>query len=394
MKTSTSRIRTTHVGSLPRPQSVVDLLARREGGEAVDEDAFDAAMQVAVADVVRRQREAGVDTVSDGEQSKVGYANYIKDRFSGFSGDSAPVRGADLEDFPDYLGRLMRRREGAVKIHRPCCTGPIALRNDRPLRQDIAHLQAAIADAVGGDPDAGDDDGPEAFMNAASPGVIAVFQPNRHYPSHAAYLEALAEAMRHEYRTIVEAGLILQIDCPDLAMGRHVAFKNESDAQFLAHVHEQIEALNHALRDLPPDRLRLHLCWGNYEGPHHRDIDLKLIFEAVMTARPQALQFEAANPRHAHEWAVFEAMKSSIPGDKILIPGVIQSSSNYIEHPELVAQRIERFATIVGRERVMAGSDCGFSTFAGDGLVEPAIVWAKLRAMADGAARASCRLWR
>lgn len=383
MKTSSERILTTHVGSLPRPQPVVDLLARREAGEPIDEDAFFAAMKTAVADVVRRQRDGGVDVVSDGEQSKVGYANYVKDRFTGFSGDSPAVRGADLEDFPDYLARLMRRREGAVKLHRPCCTGDIVLRNDRPLREDIANLGAALDGS----------DAAEGFMNAASPGVIAVFQPNRHYPSHAAYLEALAEALRHEYQAIVEAGFVLQIDCPDLAMGRHIAFKDETDEQFLVHVHEQIEALNHALRGLPPDRIRMHLCWGNYEGPHHRDIDLRKIFSAVMRARPQALLFEAANPRHAHEWTVFEAMKDAIPDDKVLVPGVIQSSSNYIEHPELVAQRIERFAHIVGRERVMAGSDCGFSTFAGDGLVDPDIVYAKLRAMAEGAALASQRLW-
>ncbi|MEO9101007.1 MAG: cobalamin-independent methionine synthase II family protein [Burkholderiaceae bacterium] len=383
MNTSTDRILVTHVGSLPRSQDVVDLLARREGGEATDDDAFYAEMRAAVADVVQRQQDAGIDIVSDGEQAKVGYANYIKDRFSGFSGDSPGVRGADLEDFPDYLRRLMKRREGAVKIHRPCCTGPIRLRNDRPLKEDIANLQAAARTTGAA----------ESFMNAASPGVIAVFQPNQHYPSHAAYLEALADAMRHEYKSIVDAGVILQIDCPDLAMGRHVAFKHETDEQFLVHVHEQIEALNHALDGLPADRIRMHLCWGNYEGPHHHDIDLKKIFSAVMKARPQALLFEAANPRHAHEWAVFEAMKTEIPADKILIPGVIQSSSNYIEHPELVAQRLERFASIVGRERVMAGSDCGFSTFAGDGLVDPEIVFAKLRACADGARIASDRLW-
>jgi len=293
------------------------------------------------------------------------------------------VRGADLEDFPDYLARLMKRREGAVKIHRPCCTGEIRLRNERPLQEDIANLRAALQDS----------DAQEGFMNAASPGVVAVFQPNRHYPGHAAYLEALAEAMRHEYQAIVDAGFVLQIDCPDLAMGRHIAFKDLDDDAFLVRVHEQVEALNHALRGLPPERIRMHLCWGNYEGPHHRDIDLRKIFAAVMRARPQALLFEAANPRHAHEWAVFEEMRASIPQDKILVPGVVQSSSNYIEHPELVAQRIERFAAIVGRERVMAGSDCGFSTFAGDGLVEPQIVYAKLRAMANGAALASRRLW-
>ncbi len=383
MRHSTDRILCTHVGSLPRPQGVVDLLARREAGEAVDEDTFYARMRDAVADVVRRQREAGIDVVSDGEQAKVGYANYLRDRFSGFSGESAAVRGADLEDFPDYLARLLKRREGAVKIHRPCCTGEIRLRNERPLREDIANLQAALQGSGA----------EEAFMNAASPGVVAVFQPNRYYPSQSAYLEALAEAMRHEYQAIVDAGFVLQIDCPDLAMGRHVAYKDLDDEAFLARLHEQLEALDHALRGLPAERIRMHLCWGNYEGPHHRDVDLRKIFAAVLRARPQALLFEAANPRHAHEWAVFEELKALIPDDKILVPGVVQSSSNYIEHPELVAQRLERFAQIVGRERVMAGSDCGFSTFAGDGLVEPQIVYAKLRAMAEGAARASRRLW-
>ena len=383
MKTSTDHILVTHVGSLPRPQAVVDLLAQREAGDATDDEAFYAAMRLAVAEVVQRQRNCGVHIVSDGEQAKVGYANYIKDRFTGFEGNSAPVRGADLEDFPNYLGRLMRRRDGAVKIHRPCCTGPITLRNDRPLREDIANLQAAMA-AAGVD---------EAFMNAASPGVVAVFQPNSHYPSREAYLEALAEAMRHEYQAIIGAGLLLQIDCPDLAMGRHVSFKGFSDAQFVAQAELQMDALNHALRGLPADRMRLHLCWGNYEGPHHHDIALRQIFGVVMRARPQALLFEAANPRHAHEWAVFDELKAQIPDDKLLVPGVVQSSSNYIEHPELVAQRLQRFAGIVGRERVMAGSDCGFSTFAGDGLVDPDIVFAKLRSMADGAALASQRLW-
>jgi 5-methyltetrahydropteroyltriglutamate--homocysteine methyltransferase len=383
MRHSTDRILCTHVGSLPRPQAVVDLLARREAGEAIDEDAFYARMREAVADVVRRQREAAVDVVSDGEQAKVGYANYLRDRFSGFSGESPAVRGADLEDFPDYLARLLKRREGAVRIHRPCCTGEIRLRNERPLREDIANLQAALAGSGA----------TEAFMNAASPGVVAVFQPNRHYASQSAYLEALAEAMRQEYEAIIDAGFVLQIDCPDLAMGRHVSYKDLDDDAFLDRLHEQLEALDHALRGLPADRIRMHLCWGNYEGPHHRDVDLRKIFAAVVRARPQALLFEAANPRHAHEWTVFEEMKAHIPADKILVPGVVQSSSNYIEHPELVAQRLQQFARIVGRERVMAGSDCGFSTFAGDGLVDPQIVYAKLRTMAEGAALASARLW-
>jgi 5-methyltetrahydropteroyltriglutamate--homocysteine methyltransferase len=359
------------------------MLAQREAGEPIDEDAFYLRMRDAVAEVVRRQRAVGVDVVSDGEQAKVGYANYLRDRFSGFSGESAAVRGADLEDFPEYLARLLKRREGAVKIHRPCCTAEIRLRNERPLREDISNLQAALHSSGA----------EEAFMNAASPGVVAVFQPNRYYTSQSAYLEALAEAMRHEYRSIIDAGFVLQIDCPDLAMGRHVTYKDLDDEAFLGRLHEQLEALEHALSGLPADRIRMHLCWGNYEGPHHRDIDLRKIFAAVIRARPQAILFEAANPRHAHEWAIFEELKALIPSDKILVPGVVQSSSNYIEHPELVAQRLERFAQIVGRDRVMAGSDCGFSTFAGDGLVDPQIVYAKLQAMSQGAALASRRLW-
>lgn len=388
MRGSTDRILTTHVGSLPRPAAVVELLALRERGPLPDEDAFYAAMRAAVLEVVQRQREAGVDIVSDGEQSKISYASYIKDRLEGFSGNSASIRGADLDEFPDFAKRLGQRRAGALRLNRPCCTGPISLRNDRPLREDIASFAAALSEvartgngALGG------------FMNAASPGVIAVFQENRHYASHGQYLAALAEAMRTEYRAIVDAGFVLQIDCPDLAMGRHITYKNESDAQFLEHVHEQVEVLNHAISDLPPDRIRIHLCWGNYEGPHHRDIELRQIFDAVMSVRAQGLLFEAANPRHAHEWTVFNEWRDRIPQDKILIPGVVQSTSNYIEHPELIAQRIVRFADIVGRERVIAGSDCGFSTFAGDGAVEPAIVWAKLRAISEGAAIASARLW-
>ena len=395
MKTSTDRILTTHVGSLPRPQPVVDLLAVREAGQAQDEDAFYRTMKAAVAEVVRRQRDCGVDVVSDGEQAKVGYANYIKDRFDGFSGESPAVRGADLEDFPVYLGKLLARRAGAVRIHRPCCTGPIRLRNERPLREDIANLKAALADpAAPGTAEATEaTEATEAFMNAASPGVVAVFQPNRHYSSNEAYLAALADAMRIEYRAIVDAGFVLQIDCPDLAMGRHVAFKSEPESAFLRAAALQVDALNHALDGIPADRVRMHLCWGNYEGPHHRDIDLDTLFPIVMRAKPQGLLFEAANPRHAHEWAVFAERRRAIPDDKILIPGVIQSSSNYIEHPKLIAERLVRFADIVGRERVMAGSDCGFSTFAGDGLVDPDIVFAKLRAMAEGAALASERLW-
>ncbi len=381
--TATNRILTTHVGSLPRAQAVVDLLAKKEGGEPYDAAEFERVMAEAVRDVVVRQRACGIDVVSDGEQSKPSYATYIKDRLTGFSGNSKPVRGADLDEYPGYLARLMSRRAGAVKLARPCCTGPIAVKDRAPLEADLQRFRAALVTA----PQA------QGFMNAASPGVIAVFQPDQHYGSHERYLSALSDAMRDEYRAIIDAGFQLQIDCPDLAMGRHIVFKSESDEVFLRHAEMQMEALNAALDGLPPERMRLHLCWGNYEGPHHRDMPLEKLFGIVMKAKPRALLFEAANPRHAHEWRVFAERKREIPDDMVLIPGVISSTSNYIEHPELIAERLERFANIVGRERVMAGSDCGFSTFAGDGLVDPDICYAKFNAMAEGATIASDRLW-
>ena len=387
MQAGSDRILTTHVGSMPRAQAVVDLLARKEGGEPYDAAGFDHVMTEAVRDVVARQRACGIDVVSDGEQSKPSYATYIKDRLTGFSGNSKPVRSADLEDFPGYFARLRTRNAGLIRLARPCCTGPIAVKDRAPLEADLKRFGAALAHAgVGGARPAG-------FMNAASPGVIAVFQPDQHYHSHERYLEALSNAMRDEYRAIVDAGFLLQIDCPDLAMGRHITFKHATDEEFLRHAAAQVEALNAALEGIPAERMRLHLCWGNYEGPHHRDIPFEQLFDVVMGAKPQALLFEAANPRHAHEWKVFEARKRDIPDAKILIPGVISSTSNYIEHPELIAQRLETFAHIVGRERVMAGSDCGFSTFAGDGLVDPDICFAKLRSMTEGAALASARLW-
>ena len=379
----TERILTTHVGSLPRGQAVVDLLARKEGGETYDVAAFDSTMAAAVCDVVARQRASGVDVVSDGEQSKPSYATYIKDRLSGFSGHGKAMRGADLDEFPQYLARLMSRRGGAIKLARPCCTGPITVADRAPLAADLRRFRAAL-DAAGIE---------QGFLNAASPGVIAVFQPDEYYRSPERYLGALAQAMRDEYRSIIEAGFILQIDCPDLAMARHLTFKHLGDEEFLRHAAAQVEALNDALAGLPADRMRMHLCWGNYEGPHHRDIALDKLFAIVMRAAPQALLFEAANPRHAHEWRVFAERKREIPDDKILIPGVVSSTSNYIEHPEWIAQRICTYADIVGRERVMAGSDCGFSTFAGDGMVDPDICYAKLRSMAEGAGLASQRLW-
>jgi 5-methyltetrahydropteroyltriglutamate--homocysteine methyltransferase len=384
VRTSAERILVTHVGSMPRPQAIVDLLARKESGDAYDRAALDAALAGAVAETVRRQRAAGVDVVSDGEQSKPSYATYIKDRLSGFSGDSPGMRGADLDDFPDFFRRLMSRRAGAIRLARPCCTGPIAVRDRAPLEADLARFRAALAGSGA----------MEGFMNAASPGVIAVFQANRHYPNEDRYLAALADAMRDEYRAIVDAGFLLQVDCPDLAMGRHVSYKSESDEDFVRRAEAQVEALNHALEGIAIDRVRVHLCWGNYEGPHHRDIALEKIFATVMKVKAGALLFEAANPRHAHEWTVFAERRREIPEHLILVPGVIQSTSNYVEHTQLVAERLVRFADIVGRERVMAGSDCGFSTFAGDGLVDPEICFAKLGAMAEGAALATRRLWR
>jgi 5-methyltetrahydropteroyltriglutamate--homocysteine methyltransferase len=376
------RILTTHVGSLPRDDMVCDVIAQREAGTLPSEDLFDAIVDEAVDNVVAKQIEAGIDIVSDGEFSKIGYANYIKDRLSGFSGRADRLIGADLEDFPAYTTKLNARRSAAIRFQRPECTGPIYVKNRKPLDDDIRRMTAVVANHKP----------VRAFMTAASPGVIAIFQPNKYYPTHAAYLEALAMAMREEYQAIINAGLDLQIDCPDLGMGRHTIFKNQSEAAFLRHAEEQVEALNAALTGLPRERMRMHVCWGNYEGPHHHDIPLEKIIHIVLKAAPSRLLIESANPRHAHEWKVFQNLK--IPEDKVLVPGVIDSTSNYIEHPELVAERICRFADIVGRERVIAGTDCGFATFAGDGLVDPAICFAKFRSLSEGAALATRRLWR
>ncbi len=378
---STDRILTTHVGSLPRPDAVCDLLRKQVEGHPPDAGVFERTVSDAVDIIVGRQKAAGIDIVSDGEFSKLGYANYIADRLTGFEGDSPRVPGADLAAFPGYAAKLAERRKGALPLARPCCTGPIEVKNRQPLTDDIRRLRQAI-----------DQHKPTgAFMNAASPGVIAVFQPNRYFATHGAYLEALGKAMREEYEKIVGAGFDLQIDCPDLAMGRHTIFQDEDEATFLRHIRDQVEVLNDALEGLPAERLRMHLCWGNYEGPHHKDIPLEKIIDVVLMAKPQTLLFEAANPRHAHEWRVFA--ECNLPDDKVLCPGVIDSCSNYIEHPDLIAERLLRFADIVGRERVLAGSDCGFSTFAGDGLVDPEICFAKFEAMARGAEIASAKLW-
>lgn len=378
---STVRTLTTHVGSLPRPQDVVDMLFAQDSGAAYDQAAFDATMRRAVDAAVARQVAVGIDIVSDGEMSKISYATYIRHRLTGFEiGEMPRAAPRDLDDFPTFKDRLAKL--GATPTyHRPICRGPIAVRDLSSLHTDIAHLQAAAqAHAAGA-----------AFMNAASPGVIAVFQPNQYYATHEAYLLALAEAMQHEYEAIVAAGLYLQIDAPDLAMGRHIAFRDLDDAGFLRNAELQVAALNHALRNIPAERVRMHVCWGNYEGPHTHDIPFAQIAAVVLRAKPAALLVEGANPRHAHEWAVWETVR--LPDDKLLVPGVIDSVSNFVEHPELVAERIGRYAALVGRERVLAGTDCGFGTFAGYGAVHPDIAYAKLAALTEGATLASQRLW-
>jgi 5-methyltetrahydropteroyltriglutamate--homocysteine methyltransferase len=336
--------------------------------------------RILTTDVVRRQVGAGVDVVSDGEMSKISYATYIADRFTGFGGDTPREPGQDLVEFPNLLKKLADRGSTA-KYRRPRCLGDIKVKDTGPLKADLENFRQAVA---AGKP-------VEGFLNAASPGVIALFQPNDYYPTQDAYLEAVAEALRSEYEAIVGAGFLLQIDAPDLGMGRHTMYRNASVAEYLKRAAIHVEVLNHALRNVKPDRLRMHMCWGNYEGPHHHDVPMEELLPVVIKAKPQALLFEGANPRHAHEWAVFRDTK--IPEDKVLIPGVLSSTTNYVEHPLLVAERICRFADIVGRERVIAGSDCGFSTFAGFGPVDPDIVYMKLAAMAQGARIASRRLW-
>ena len=377
MKTSTNRILTTHVGSLPRSQAVTDCLFSHEQGNPKPE--ADAIIREAVDAVVKRQVEARVDIVSDGEMSKISYATYIKDRITGFDGDSPRTPPKDLEDFPGFLKR-QASSGGTPTYRRPCCVGPIEIKSMQPLQDDLDNFAAAL-DGV---------DVQEGFMNAASPGVIALFQPNMHYNTQEEYLYALAEGMRPEYEAIVNAGYVLQLDSPDLGLGKHMMFKDEPENyEKLAMQH--VEALNHALRNVDGSRVRMHICWGNYEGPHHYDAAMAEVLPVALKAKPQGILFENANPRHNHEWVEVAAM--NIPDDKILIPGVIDSTTNFVEHPELVAQRIERFANIVGRDRVIAGTDCGFSTFAGFGAVDEDIVYAKLKTLAAGAEIATERLW-
>jgi 5-methyltetrahydropteroyltriglutamate--homocysteine methyltransferase len=381
MKRSIDRFLTTHTGSLPRPDDLIRTMYAKEEGVPVEREALAIRVASAVEEVVRRQVDAGVDVVNDGEMSKPSYATYIKDRLSGFGGSGNTFVYQDLADFPNLAKRVFGD-PGRSRRKTPACNAPIGVRDPAAAAADVAHLRASLAKVNAQD----------AFLTAASPGVVSLFFRNDHYASEEAYLAAIAEAMRHEYETIAEAGIVLQIDCPDLGMGRHIQYADLSLAEFRKKAHLHVEALNHALANIPPEQLRLHMCWGNYEGPHHCDVALADMIDIVFRARPSAIALEAANPRHAHEWQLFETVK--LPDGKILIPGVIESKSNFIEHPELVAQRIGRYANLVGRENVIAGSDCGFGTWVGQAAVDPDVVWAKMAAMAEGARIASRQFWK
>ena len=381
MQRSADRFLTTHTGSLPRPEALVRTMFAKEEGVPVEAGALAREVADAVRLTVAKQVEAGLDIVNDGEMSKPSYATYVKDRLDGFGGTSHPLQYRDLVDFPEMARRVFGD-PGRARRKTPGCTAPVKAGNGDAARADIANLRTAL-DAI---------PAPEGFLTAASPGTVSLFFHNGFYPTHEAYLDAIAEAMRPEYAAIVGAGFILQLDCPDLAMGRHIQFASLDLDGFRRMARLHVEALNRAVRELPPERMRIHLCWGNYEGPHHYDVPLADILDIVLCARPAGLSFEAANPRHAHEFTVFDQVK--LPPGKVLIPGVIESKSNFIEHPELVAQRIGRYAERVGRENVIAGGDCGFGTWVGQAAVDPAIVWAKLASMAEGARIASARFWR
>jgi 5-methyltetrahydropteroyltriglutamate--homocysteine methyltransferase len=381
MRHSTERFLTTHTGSLPRPDDLVRMMYAKEGGVPVERPALAARVRAAVAEVVAKQVAAGIDLINDGEMSKPSYATYIKDRLDGFGGTGNTFVYQDLAAFPRLAQRVFGD-PGRSRRKTPACNAPIAVRNTGDAEADVANLKAAI----GGRPPG------EAFMSAASPGVVSLFFRNDHYKDHETYLYAIAEAMRPEYEAVAGAGFVLQIDCPDLAMGRHIQFADLSLEEFRKRARQHVEALNHALRNIPAEQLRMHLCWGNYEGPHHCDVPLADIIDIVFLAKPQAVSLEAANPRHAHEWVLFEQTK--LPEGKVLIPGVIESKSNFIEHPELIAQRIARYASLVGRANVVAGSDCGYGSWVGQAAVDPDVVWAKLAALAEGARIATAQFWR
>ena len=378
MRRSTEAILTTHTGSLPRPDDLVDLLYAQENEEPLDAAALQQRVRSAVAECVAQQTAVGIDVVDDGEMSKVSYSTYVNARLTGFD-SRVQVRRyprADAAAFPRYAEWNAKQQQGAARIRRYACTGPVQYVGQTQLQADIANLRSALSSSSG----------TEAFMTAASPGVISWFQPNQYYASEAGYLEALAEVMREEYEAIVDAGFLLQLDCPDVTLSRNVPSGVE-----VASLGMRIEALNEAVKNIPADRMRLHLCWGNYEGPHHLDVPLRDILGEVLLAKPMAISFEGANPRHEHEYALFAEVQ--LPADKVIIPGVLDSTTNYIEHPELVAQRIIRYAELVGREQLIAGTDCGFGTFAGTPMVHPDIVYAKLAAMVEGAAIATRHLW-
>jgi 5-methyltetrahydropteroyltriglutamate--homocysteine methyltransferase len=380
MKRSTERFLTTHTGSLPRPEDLTRMMYAKEEGVPVDAGRLGDRIRAAVAEIVRRQHEAGVDLISDGELSKPSYATYVKDRLEGFGGTGNTFVYQDLADFPKLAQRVFGD-PGRSRRKTPACNAPISVREKDAALVDVANLSAALPDRAR--------DG--FFISAASPGVVALFFRNEYYKDMEAYLFAIADAMRHEYEAIARAGMVVQIDCPDLAMGKHIQYADLSVAEFRKRAEMNIAALNHATANIPPEQLRMHLCWGNYEGPHHHDIPFADIVEVVFKARPSAISFEAANPRHAHEWTLFERVK--LPDGKVLIPGVIESKSNFIEHPELIAQRISNYARLVGRENVVAGSDCGYGTWVGQAAVDPDVVWAKLAAMAEGARLASKKFW-
>ena len=381
MKRSSSRILTTHTGSLPRSSHLQDLLREREERRVLDHGAFAAGIREGVSEVVARQRSTGIDVVNDGEQGRSQYATYVKERLTGFEGERMLRARPRLDDadFPEFAAT--QTHISSRSLPQPACTGPISWKDWQAVEQDIANLKAASEGL----------EVEEVFMTAASPGVIANFLPNEYYPTEEAYLYGLAEVMKDEYRAIVEAGLLLQIDCPDLAMTRITQFSHLSEEEFKKIVELHVEVVNYALAGLDPERVRLHLCWGNTEGPHHHDIPLKEIVNIVLQATPLGLSFEGANPRHAHEWKVWENVK--LPEGKLLIPGVLDTTTNFIEHPELIAQRILNYANIVGRENVMASSDCGFGTSAWGRKVETNIAWAKLASMVEGARLASQELW-
>jgi 5-methyltetrahydropteroyltriglutamate--homocysteine methyltransferase len=381
MYRSTDRFLTTHTGSLPRPDDLIRLMYAKEEGVPIDHAALAARIASAVSEIVKQQAAAGIDIINDGELSKPSYATYIKDRLNGFGGTSQPLIYQDLVEYPEMAKRVFGD-PGRARRKTPGCNGPISVRDGQAAETDANNLKSALTHVVarGG------------FMSAASPGVVSLFFKNDYYPTQEQYLEAIAEAMRHEYEAVARAGFVLQIDCPDLAMGRHIQYASLDLREFRQRMRLHLEALNHAVRNISAEQLRLHLCWGNYEGPHHCDVPLKDIIDVVFTAKVSAISFEAANPRHAHEWTVFETVK--LPPGIALIPGVLESKTNFIEHPELIAQRIGNFARLVGRENVIAGSDCGYGTWVGQAAVDPQIVWAKLSAMAEGAALASRVFWR